>query len=36
LLPIAIAAPADRKTRDKWLDRLWQAIEDDGVNYLSR
>jgi len=35
LLPIAIEAPADRKARDKWLDRLWQAIEDDGVSYLS-
>jgi hypothetical protein len=35
LLPIAIKAPVDRKTRDKWLDRLWQAIEDDGVDYLS-
>jgi hypothetical protein len=35
LLPIAIDAPADRTTRDKWLDRLWQAIEDDGVDYLS-
>lgn len=35
LLPIAIEAPADRNTRDKWLDRLWQAIEDDGVDYLS-
>jgi hypothetical protein len=35
LLPIATQAPADRKTRDKWLDRLWQAIEDDGVDYLS-
>jgi hypothetical protein len=34
LLPIAIGAPADRKTRDKWLDRLWQAIQDDGVSYL--
>ena len=34
-LPIAIEAPADRKTRDTWLDRLWQAIEDDGVDYLS-
>lgn len=33
-LPILIEAPADRKTRDKWLDRLWQAIQDDGVNYL--
>ena len=35
LLPIAISAPADRKTRDEWLDRLWQAIEEDGVDYLS-
>ncbi len=35
LLPILIEAPADRKTRDKWLDRLWQAIENDGVSYLS-
>jgi hypothetical protein len=34
LLPIVIEAPADRKTRDKWLDRLWQAIQDDGVDYL--
>ena len=34
LLPIAIEAPADRNTRDRWLDRLWQAIEDDGVDYL--
>ena len=35
LLPIAIEAPADRKTRDKWLDRLWRAIEEDGVSYLA-
>jgi hypothetical protein len=34
LLPLVIAAPADRKTRNKWLDRLWQAIQDDGVDYL--
>lgn len=34
LLPLVIEAPADRKTRDKWLDRLWQAIQDDGVDYL--
>jgi len=34
LLPLVIAAPADRKTRDKWLDRLWQAIQDDGVDSL--
>ena len=35
LLPIAIEAPADRKMRDKWLERLWRAIEEDGVSYLS-
>ncbi len=34
LLPIVIGAPADRKTRDKWLERLWQAIQEDGVSYL--
>jgi hypothetical protein len=28
LLPILIEAPANRKTRDKWLDRLWQAVQD--------
>jgi len=35
LLPIVIWAPAERKTRDIWLYRLWQAIEDDGVDFLS-
>lgn len=35
LLPLVIAAPADRKTRDKWLERLWQAVQDDGVDFLS-
>jgi len=35
LLPILADAPADQKTREKWLDRLWQAIEEDGVDYLS-
>jgi len=35
LIPLVITAPADRKTRDKWLHRLWQAIQDDGVDYLS-
>lgn len=34
LLPILITAPADHKTRDQWLDRLWQAVQDDGVDYL--
>jgi hypothetical protein len=35
VLPIILAAPADRKTRDAWLERLWRAIEEDGVEYLS-
>ena len=35
LIPIIIEAPADDKTRSKWLDRLWQAMADDGVDYLS-
>ena len=34
LIPIIVNAPADEKTRDKWLDRLWQAMADDGVDYL--
>ena len=35
LIPILVNVPADEKTRDKWLDRLWQAMADDGVDYLS-
>jgi hypothetical protein len=35
LIPIVVNAPADEKTRNNWLDRLWQAMEDDGVDYLS-
>jgi hypothetical protein len=34
LIPIIVMAPADGKTRSKWLDRLWQAMADDGVDYL--
>ena len=34
LIPIIVKAPADDKTRGKWLARLWQAMEDDGVDYL--
>ena len=34
LIPIIIKAPADENTRNKWLNRLWQAMEDDGVDYL--
>src|SRR5260370_6752680 len=35
VLPIVIEAPPDREIRDKWMERLWQAIENDGVDYLS-
>lgn len=35
LIPIIVKAPAEKNTRNKWLDRLWQAMEDDGVDYLS-
>ncbi len=34
LIPIIVKAPADDKTHGKWLDRLWQAMADDGVDYL--
>jgi hypothetical protein len=35
LTAILIEAPADAPTRAKWLDRLRQAILDDGVDYLA-
>jgi hypothetical protein len=35
LLPTAVSAPADRKTRNGRPARLWQAIEEDDVDYLS-
>jgi hypothetical protein len=35
LLPVLIDAPADEKTRAKWLEQLREAIEDDGVDYLA-
>jgi hypothetical protein len=35
LIPILIAAPADLKTRGTWLERLFQAVMDDGVQYLA-
>ncbi len=36
LVPILIEAPADYRTRARWLDQLWQALEEDGVGYLDR
>lgn len=34
LIPILIAAPADEATRTAWLERLYDAISEDGVQYL--
>jgi hypothetical protein len=34
LVPIIANAPADRKTRDGWLERLWDAHEQDDVPYI--
>ena len=36
LVPVLIEAPADGKTRAKWLDRLWDAINEDGVGFLEQ
>lgn len=34
LVDVVVEAPADEKTRVKWLDRLWRAVEEDGVGFL--
>ncbi|MBI4697661.1 MAG: hypothetical protein HY786_07955 [Deltaproteobacteria bacterium] len=34
LASIISSAPADDSTRDKWLDRLWQAVEEDDIPYI--
>ena len=34
LVPIIAGAPADDATRDKWLERLWQAVEADDIPYI--
>jgi len=34
LVPIMGEAPADTKLRQKWLDRLWKAIEEDDIPYI--
>jgi hypothetical protein len=35
LIPILISAPADVMTRSAWLERLFQAVMNDGVQYLA-
>ena len=34
LVKIIATADVDAKQRDKWLKRLWQAFEDDGISYI--
>lgn len=34
LAPIIAGAPAGDKARDEWLDRLWNAIQEDEIQYI--
>lgn len=34
LVPIIARAQAEDKLRDKWLERLWSAVEDDEIPYI--
>lgn len=34
LVPIIAGAPAEDYLRDKWLERLWQAVQDDDIPYI--
>jgi hypothetical protein len=34
LAPIVSQAPASDDLRDRWLERLWRAIEDDEIPYI--
>ena len=36
LVAILVAAPADRATRDAWLERLWEAHANDEIPYIER
>jgi len=36
LVPIIAAAPADIVTRNRWLERLWEAYQEDEIPYLDR
>jgi hypothetical protein len=36
LVDLVISAPVDKKTREKWLDQLWEAFNDDGVGFLDK
>ncbi len=34
LIDIVVTAPVDQGQRERWLERLWMAVEEDGVDYL--
>lgn len=34
LVPIFAASPADNTVRMAWLERLWKAVEEDGIPYI--
>jgi hypothetical protein len=34
LVEIIASAPAGRTTREKWLERLWEAYQEDGIPYI--
>lgn len=34
LVPVIANAPADAKTREAWLERLFDAYQDDGIPYI--
>lgn len=34
LAEVVASAPADPKTRDQWLERLWQAYQADAIPYI--
>jgi hypothetical protein len=36
LVPIIASVPADAKTRDVWLDRLWEAHQADQIPYIEQ
>lgn len=36
LVPIIASAPADAKTRDAWLERLFEAHQEDQIPYIER
>ena len=34
LAPMIVKAPADNGLRDKWLERLWEAFQEDDIPYI--